>query len=138
MNPKKMSFQKIEHSRFMIYLKKAKDFYQSMLRAYGEGNWHSVGLEAIHCAISSTDALLVCRGGIRSTSQSHFDTADLLISQLKTEDSKKNARLLVKILEMKNLVEYEDRIFTQKEAADALRHTERYFEWVKNQLPQEF
>ena len=137
MNPKKIPFQKIENSRFAVYLKKAKDFYQSMLRAYSDNNWHSVGLEAVHCAISATDALLVYRAGIRCTSQRHLDIVDVLVDQIKTEKSQKNIRTLIKILEMKNLVEYEDRLFTQKEASEILKRTERYFDWVKNQLPSD-
>lgn len=137
MTPKNMPFKKIEHSRFTIYYKKAKDFYQTMLRAYTEKNWHSVGLEAIHCAISATDALLVYLRGIRSTSKRHLDSVDLLIDQIKSIETKNYAQSLIKILEMKNLVEYEDRLFTQGEAAEILKRTERYFNWIKNQLPSE-
>lgn len=135
MTPKSTPFKKIERSKFAVYYKKAKDFYQTMLRAYTEGNWYSVGLEAVHCAISATDALLVYLRGIRSTSKNHLDVVDLLIDQLKTVDTKNYAQNLIKILEMKNLVEYEDRLFTQNEAAEILKRTERYFNWIKNQLP---
>lgn len=135
MTPKSIPFKKIEHSKFTIYYKKAQDFYQTMLRAHTEKNWHSVGLEAIHCAISATDALLVYLRGVRSTSKNHLDTVDLLVNQLKIVDTKNYAQNLIKILEMKNLVEYEDRLFTQNEATEILKRTERYFNWIKNQLP---
>lgn len=135
MNPKKISFEKLEYSRFAIYWKKAQDFYQSMLRAYTEKNWHSVGLEAIHCTISASDALLVYCKGIRSTSQDHRDLVDLLVDQIGTEEVKKYCNTLLKIISMKNLVEYEDRLFTEKEASEILKRTERYFNWIKTQLP---
>jgi len=42
---------------------------------------------------------------------------------------------LLKILDMKNHIEYEDRIFTEEESRRILKKTERYFNWVKQQLP---
>lgn len=136
MTPKKTAIQKVEHSRFVTYWKKAQDFYRTMLSAYSESNWHSVGLEAVHCAISSTDALLVHHSGMRSTGLDHRDTVHLLVGQIKAEGIKKNADTLLRILGMKNLVEYEDRLFTQREASEILKRTERYFNWIKNQLPR--
>jgi len=42
---------------------------------------------------------------------------------------------LVKIISMKNIIEYEDRIFTEKEASEIFKRTERYYNWVKSQIP---
>lgn len=134
MNPKKIPYAKIERSKHEIYWKKAEDFYQSMFRAYADKNWNSVGLEAVHCAISATDALLVRSKGIRSTSQYHRDIVDFMITQVNTEDAKKHSNTLLRIISMKNIVEYEDRPFREKEAADILKHTEKYFTWIKNQI----
>lgn len=134
MTPKKIPYAKIEHSKHKVYWKKAEDFYQSMFRAYADKNWNSVGLEAIHCAISATDALIVRRKGIRSTSQYHRDIVGFLVEQINTEEAKKYSNTLFKIISMKNLVEYEDRPFREKEASDILKHTERYYGWIKKQL----
>jgi len=35
---------------------------------------------------------------------------------------------------MKNLIEYEARNFTQREAVEIAKHTERYFDWVRSLL----
>ena len=51
MPPKKIRTRAIESSKYVIYPKKAQDFYQTMQLALGEGNWDSAGLEAVHCAI---------------------------------------------------------------------------------------
>jgi len=40
------------------------------------------------------------------------------------------------VINLKNLIEYEARNFTEKEAEDILKHAERYFQWVRNQLPK--
>ncbi len=135
MTPKNIPFKKIENSKFTVYYKKAQDFYQTLLKVYLDQNWHSVGLEAVHCAISATDALLVYSCGLRCSSQNHLDLVDLLIARLKNNEVKNYTNNLVRILEMKNLVEYEDRLFTMNEASDILKRTERYFNWIKKQLP---
>jgi len=132
---KKNFFRKVENARFTIYWKKAQDFYQGMLKSYADKNWHSVGLESVHCAISATDAFLVYKRGLRSISKDHRDTVDLLINQINSKEVHKYADTLLKILDMKNHIEYEDRIFTEEESRRILKKTERYFNWVKQQLP---
>ncbi|OGS27586.1 MAG: hypothetical protein A2297_03640 [Elusimicrobia bacterium RIFOXYB2_FULL_48_7] len=134
MSPKKISFKKIDYSKYEIYLKKAEDFYSSMFLSFTEKNWNSVGLEAVHCAISATDALLVRRKGVRSTSQDHRDLIDFMVEQINTEDARKYSNTLLRIISMKNIVEYEDRPFREKEATDILKCTERYFKWIKSQM----
>ncbi|OIO73367.1 MAG: hypothetical protein AUJ85_08215 [Elusimicrobia bacterium CG1_02_37_114] len=135
MNPKKISFKNVEHAKYIAYWKKAQDFYNSMSMAYGNKNWHSVGLESVRCAISATDALLVYKKGMRCSSQDHRDLADFLIDQFNNNDARKYSDTLVKIISMKNIIEYEDRIFTEKEASEIFKRTERYYNWVKSQIP---
>jgi len=79
---KKIRSEKIEKSRFNLYLKKASDFYQTMISSYAQNNWNSVGLSAVHCVISATDALLTYKSGIRSASQKHSDIINLLKSHV--------------------------------------------------------
>lgn len=137
MRPTKIPSKAIDKSKYRIYLHKAQDFYRGMRRALDEGNWNSAGLEAVHCAISATDALLAYAGGIRCTSQDHGDAALLLKETLRTPEAAKNSVHFLRVVEMKNLVEYEARNFTSKEAEDVAKHIERYFTWVKSFLPQE-
>ena len=49
----------IEKSEHRIYLKKAKEFYQTMYQAEKFQNWNAVGLNGVHTIISVIDALLV-------------------------------------------------------------------------------
>lgn len=137
MNPKKVPTRGIDRRKYAVYLKKAQDFYRAMRRSMDEANWNSAGLEAVHCAISATDALLAHVGGIRSTSQDHSDAVQLLIATVGTPEAASNSKHFLRIIEMKNLIEYEARNFTQKEAEVIARHTERYFAWARSILPQE-
>jgi hypothetical protein len=135
MNAKHISFKNVEKTKYTVYLGKANDFYSAMLQSYSNKNWHSVGLEAVHCAISITDCLLVRKKGIRCSSQDHRDLIHLLVDQIDIEETKKYANTLTQIIAMKNIVEYEDRSFREKEANDILVRTEWYYNWVKTQLP---
>jgi HEPN domain-containing protein len=137
MNPRKIPRKAVEKSKYRVYLNKAQDFYRAMRRSLDEGNWNSAGLEAVHCAISATDALLVYAGGIRCTSQDHGDAAQLLEETVHVPETARNSAHFLRIIEMKNIVEYEARNFTPKEAEDIARHVERYFAWVRSFLPRE-
>ena len=60
------------------YIKKAGDFHRAMHAAISADNWNSVGLEAVHCAISSNDAVLSFFAGDRSKKQDHKEAVKLL------------------------------------------------------------
>lgn len=47
MNPRKIPTKGIERSKYIIYLKKAQDFYRAMRRAMDEENWNNEQL-SIH------------------------------------------------------------------------------------------
>jgi len=53
-----------------------------------------------------------------------------MIEHINDENIKKYADILLKIINMKNLVEYEDRLFTEKEAQEILKRAERYYQWA--------
>ncbi len=131
MTSKKISFQRIENLKYAIYWKKAQDFYRGMLVAYANGNWHSVGLESVHCAISATDAIVVYKSGMRSISKDHRAAAAFLTEQIGKDKVGKYAGALLKILDMKNHIEYEDRIFTEKEAEEYSKENRKIFQLGK-------
>lgn len=134
MSPKKIKFRSIDKEKYKIYLKKANDFYETMLRAYQEGNWNSVGLEGVHCAISAVDALMIYQKGIRCASEDHKDSVEFFAQNIEGPESKHYASTFRRIVSKKNLVEYEDRNFTAKEAEEILKRAERFLNWVKQQI----
>lgn len=137
MVPRKLKTRQTDKAKHRIYLNKASDFYETMIDAFEKENWNSVGLAAVHCVISATDALLTYQSGIRSVSQDHREVAQLLRQHISSEGVAENAKRLLKVIGVKNLVEYEARNFTQKEASTTVKDTERYFEWVKSLLLKE-
>lgn len=134
MNPKKIKTVAVEKGDYKIYYKKARDFYDTMLAAKDAGNWTAVGLNAVHCAISSCDAMLVFHLGIRSSGEDHIQAADLIL-RLSQSNVSTAASTFKRIIAKKNLIAYENREFRQTEANDIIKLTERFYRWVLSSLP---
>ena len=134
MVPKRARKRVIEKSNYRIYLQKAEEFYETMHQAKDRNNWNAVGLNGVHCTISSNDALLVFYAGIRSASEDHNVAVELLSSSVKFPEVKSKSQILRRILAKKNLIEYENRDFTEKEALDIIKLVDRFYGWVKEKL----
>lgn len=128
MTPKPMKTRQVPHGRYLTYLRKAGEFLDAMNASLNIAAWDAVGLNAAHCAISATDALLVHKAGIRSAGESHADAVKLL-EQYWGEEGKASA--LKKILSYKHLAAYEDREMTEAEAREAAKITQRFYEWAR-------
>lgn len=124
----------ISKSLYKNYLEKVDEFLAAMRDAYLKENWNAVGLNALHATISANDALCVYYHGLRRTSEKHADAVRLLTSLFKEVEVKKNSNHLAWLINRKNLVEYEARLFTAKEAETATKHAERFISWVKSKL----
>jgi len=124
----------INKSQYKNYLQKANEFFSAMRDAYLNEIWNAVALNAVHAAVSANDAFCTYHYGVRCVSPKHADAVKLLISLSKDEETKKNSTHLAWLINRKNLVEYEARLFTAKEAETATKHAERFLRWVKSKL----
>lgn len=134
MMAKKKKIVNVEKNDYKIFLKKAKDFYEIMLKARDTGNWTAVGLNAVHCAISCCDAMLTFHLGIRSAGEDHMQAVDLL-TRLPSTLEAGEASTFKRIIAKKNLIAYENREFRQTEAIDILKLAERFYGWTTSKLP---
>lgn len=134
MTPKKFKTVNVDRSNYKIFLKKAKDFYEIMLKARETENWTAVGLNAVHCAISCCDAMLSFHLGLRSAGDDHIQAADLL-TRLSPAVDGTEASTFKRIIAKKNLIAYECRDFRQAEAIDILKLAERFYGWASSKLP---
>lgn len=117
------------------FLAKAFQFLASMEDELTASRWDAAGLAAIHAGISAGDAVLSYRGGVRSAGQGHRTAVDLL-QQIVGEAATEASRHLKRLVDKKNLVEYEQRRLTQAEALDLAEHARRFVEWAKGQVPR--
>ena len=134
MTAKKIKTRVVEKGDYKIFLKKAKDLYNIMFKARDLENWTAVGLNAVHCAISCCDTMLVFHLGIRSIGEDHLQVADLL-SRLPQEIVTSEVATFKRIIAKKNLIAYESREFRQAEALDILKLAERFYNWTISNLP---
>ena len=127
----------VKEINWQNYLFKAKQFKNTADDAYVKRSWNSVGLNAVHSAISANDALVVYHTNLRSTSDNHHDAVNLLIKALNNEDdARSNAKHVSWLINRKNLIEYESRLFYENEANEALKHADRFLTWVAGRLPK--
>lgn len=117
-----------------LLLKRAAEFFESMRYATQTEQWNAAGLNAVHCAISSCDAVLVQYTEQRSASSDHEAAVNLLESLGEVSDAKQKADTLRRILRQKHLIEYEDRSITQHDAAELAKLTERFYRWAEGLL----
>lgn len=121
---------------YIIYLKKAKEFYQTMYHAEKAENWNAVGLNGVHATISLIDAILVKYSGIRSSEEEHMTVVDLLTASIgnKIKDIPQKSQTAKRIIAKKNIVAYENRDFIKSEALDMIKQVERFYRWAIEQV----
>lgn len=134
MTAKKIKIVEIDRAQYMNYQKKAEEFYLSMLQAEKSGHWSAVGLNAVHCAISMADALLVKFSGIRSISSDHAVAVDLIKQNLNIKDIDDKLNVLLRILAKKSLIEYDSVPFSKSDASDIAKQSERFYLWAREEL----
>ena len=127
---KKTKVQQINKGDYVIYLNKAEEFYETMQQAYKKRMWTAVGLNAVHCAISSCDAILVYSKGLRSFGENHMQVLDLLTQAPAIVGISKQVASVRRIIAKKNVIAYENREFRQSDAVDILKQTERFYNWA--------
>lgn len=132
---KEIQTRKLGRHEYATYLHKAVSFFQLMNAAEGEENWNGASLAAVHCAISSCDALTTYFLGERSIGQRHEDAASLL-KKISNPEVQDKARQFLGILELKTLIEYEPDEPSENEARQIIKQTQRFHHWAKQLLPK--
>lgn len=132
MTPKRIPARREERAIQANYLAKAEEFFRSALDNLASERWNAAALSAIHAGIAAADAVLVFERGIRSVSQRHVDVVDLLADS--GADRSVAVTHLRRILARKNVVEYESRMFTRREAEDVAQHAERFLAWARARI----
>ncbi len=126
---------RVEKTRARVYLGKAQEFLAAARIAGDAGQAHAALLLAIHAGLSACDAVTVALAGVRSTDPDHLRATDLLELVAKVSaETRERADQLRGLLKMKNLVEYEDRRVSAKEADTGTKRAERLVGWAIAQL----
>ena len=118
-----------------LYLEKAVQFIEQARSGLDADRNDAALLDAIHAAISATDAATIALAGIRSTDPDHQCAGDLLDEVAATDpEGRLRARQLRTLLARKNAVEYESRKASAKDARDGVERADRIVDWATDVL----
>jgi hypothetical protein len=133
----KLNTQTAVRSTFLNYLKKAKECHRAAAQSFDRSDWNAAAICAIHGCISACDALCTYALGLRHSGERHSDGVLLLLS-IKPADEryKSNAARLRRVIDIKNMAEYEERLVFRQDAEKALKDCERFLSFVLSELPQ--
>lgn len=120
---------------FPIYLNKADSYYKAMKEALRNSRWNSAGLNAIDASLYYCDTVLIYFYGVKSAEPKHENITRLLLNYVKRSDVEENIFHLRSILNLKKIVEGEDRPITRSEAIFLSDHAQKLAEWCKSILP---
>ena len=133
----KFKTRDVEKSLYANYLKRAEECFHAAKTSFEAQEWNSATISAIHAVIAASDAMCIYFLGKRNASESHNEAA-ALFKTIKADDEEinTNTNRIAKILGIKNMAEYEERLMFRSEAEKALRDCERFLEYVKSKLPK--
>lgn len=121
----------VSRAESRLYLAKAQQFVAEARTAIDGSRNDAAMLNGIHAAISALDAVTAALSGLRSADPDHQRAVDLLEEVASGSDEiKGRARQMRQLLARKNLVEYESRRATPKEARDAVERAGRIVNWA--------
>lgn len=132
MAPKRVGSRREDRAAHANYLAKAEEFLRSALENVASRRWNAAALSAIHAGIAGADAVLVFERGLRSAGERHEDVLDLLGGP--GQDRSSALAHLRRVLARKNVIEYESRLFSQREAEEIVQHAERFLGWVRSRV----
>ena len=130
----KFKTRDVPKAQYSNYLQRADECLTSARAACERKEWNASAINSIHAVISLADAMCVYFLGKRSASEDHNDSVKLFRSVKADDDTVMNANRISRVLRMKNMAEYEERLVTQSEADKILQDAERLAEFVRKRL----
>jgi hypothetical protein len=98
-------------------------------------DWNAVSINSIHACIAACDAMCVYFLGKRHAGESHNDAVALFKMIKSGEEINVNANRITRILRIKNMAEYEERLVYKSEAEKVFKDCRRFLEYAAKELP---
>lgn len=115
------------------YLAKSQQFLEQARVSAAGGAHDAAMLGAVHAAISAADAVCVAIAGLRSADSEHQRATDLL-QEVVGPSAKSHIGQFRMLVAKKNIVEYEARRVSAREADEAVKRAERFVAWAEKTL----
>lgn len=132
---RKLRTRDISRSLYINYLKRAEECLHAAKNSFNSQKWNAATINAIHSCIAACDAMCVYFLGKRHAGESHNEAVTLFKTIKSSQEININANRIARILRIKNMAEYEERLVYESEAEKILKDCERFFEYVKEGLP---
>ena len=134
--PSRYRTRDVAKSLFTNYLKRAEECLRAAKESFSNKDWNAATICSIHSCIAGCDAMCIYFLGKRHAGENHNDAVTLL-KTIKSggEKLKTNANRFNKVLRIKNMAEYEERLVHRTESERALKNCERFLDYVKKELP---
>lgn len=126
----------VSRERYNVFLNRARQYKSAMEASYEQGDYDACIGSAVHCIIAVVDAISVLVLGKKSSAQNHNEIA-LMLKEIKTSNESEKAKtcdLLLQIIGMKTLAEYEDKNMSKAEAEKAKRICEKVYTFVVDEI----
>ncbi|MBU2541826.1 MAG: HEPN domain-containing protein [Candidatus Omnitrophica bacterium] len=132
----KVKTKDVSKSLYVNFLKRAEECFHAAQSSSSVQEWNAATINAIHCCIAACDAMCVYYLGKRFTGEKHQNAVDLFkVVKSGDENLNTNANRILRILRIKNMAEYEERLVYRSEAEKVLKDSQRLLEYVKKELP---
>ena len=126
----------IQKSLYVNFLKRAEECFHAAQNSFSSEEWNSATISAVHSCIAACDAMCVYFLGKRHAGENHEEVVNLFRTiKSGNEEIKTNANRILRILGVKNMAEYEERLVYKPETGKILKDCERFLEFVKKQFP---
>ena len=126
----------VQKSLYVNFLKRSEECVHAAQTSFSNQEWNASAINAIHCCIAACDAMCVYFLGKRHAGEDHEEVVNLFMTvEGSSEEIKTNANRILRILRIKNMAEYEERLIYRPEAERVLKDCERLLEFVKKELP---
>ena len=131
----KLRTRDIEKVLYANFFKRAIECLNASRTSFSNQEWNASTINAIHSCIAACDAMCVYFLGKRSAGESHGDAVKLFKMINNSKEIDANANRISRILSIKNMAEYEERLVFRLESEKILKDCERLLDYVKKQLP---
>ena len=132
----KLKTSDVEKSLYVNYLERAKQCIRASENSFSREDWTAATINAIHCCIAACDAMCVYFLGRRYAGEDHTNAVKLFMTiNPNDEQIKTNANRFIRIIQIKNMAEYEERLIFKSETEKALKDCKRLLEYIEKKLP---
>jgi len=133
---RKSTTRDVGKANYTKFLKRADECFCAAKYSMAKSDWTAGTINVVHACIAGCDAICVYYLGKRHAGENHGDAVKLFRA-VKPGDKEvdANAGRLTRIVSIKNIAEYEDRLIYETEAERILKDCERFLAFVKKKLP---